>query len=505
MIIGGQHISGACTYMRNKLFSESDAVGDAELPLPYRVVSAVVLKSNTPLHALVNAAGYHQSTQQDNIETSFTDVMRIFARQSYHNSKRNPRNIFLTDEEVCACIQAMGLIRGDKDIMRQQDSVSVSNDQAMNHIIKVRTNMVQMWRSTSRFTIANKSHLQELINKIDQLNEVKEKELPPFRPQTFRENVGLMQEDYLDLGRWILGRSKLNLKELIQQMVLLKKRRAARWHIYTAPDDFVHPSNRNEVMVNMLSTEVPYGALRHGKRGGPFWKKLKDGIIDSPGWDCLKTAELWTDSVNYRGIRRRLDNTVDTTRAAVSTLIAAEKGRVEQTQLDIIDHETQAIKLSKQFMMGPPLGLMAVCQATAMIFELDSWETEMTQWHMNLINHDHSLPIAFVGNNKTTADMARILRLDEHRQRHQQRRITIYADEEPCFGPKDEKALSKEVIVLLVTPPTARLPPHRPYIALRGVFDADRGVRLPDSAAGHPTGQSHPQHCVRTQQVETTG
>ena len=293
MIIGGQHIAGACKWMRQKLLRESDTTDDSELPESYRVVQAVVFKVTTPLHALILAGGYHQSCQQDNVEPSFGDVLRFFGKQSALKVQNHQGDPLLTDDKVVCSLQAIGLVRGDRDIIREQEAMGMTNDKAVEHTLTVRYNLCQLWRSTARFTVANTAILSELLTKVEHLNaQIRDRDLPPFRPQTFRENTGLMQEDYADLGRWVITKSKLSLKDLTQQMVFLKPRRGARWHIYTAPDHLVHPSNRNETTVRMLCEEIPYAAMTNSKWGGGIWRKLKYGTPSTPGWDRLKNTEL---------------------------------------------------------------------------------------------------------------------------------------------------------------------------------------------------------------------
>ena len=155
MLIGGQHITGACKWMRQKMLRDADSSDDSELPEAYRVVEAVVFKVNTPLHALINAAGYHQSCQQDNVETSFPDVVHFFGKQSAMKVVNHQGDPLLNDDEVVACLQAIGLVRGDRELIREQEGLGLSNDKAVEHAITVRYNLCQLWRSSARFAVAN--------------------------------------------------------------------------------------------------------------------------------------------------------------------------------------------------------------------------------------------------------------------------------------------------------------------------------------------------------------
>ena len=57
MILGGQHIAAACLVVRNKILKEQNLSSDESLPAPYRFVTGIVLRLNTPPHQLTSAAG----------------------------------------------------------------------------------------------------------------------------------------------------------------------------------------------------------------------------------------------------------------------------------------------------------------------------------------------------------------------------------------------------------------------------------------------------------------
>ena len=128
------------------------------------------------------------------METPFTDVMRIFIRQYRIKISRNSGDPMLTDDEVCLCLQAMGLIRGDRDIIKERESIGLTESEAQDYARRVRYNLIQLWRSSSR--IANIDILNDLLPKIDQLNNVGENEISPYREQAFREGPGLTQKDF---------------------------------------------------------------------------------------------------------------------------------------------------------------------------------------------------------------------------------------------------------------------------------------------------------------------
>ena len=127
--------------------------------------------------------------------------------------------------------------------------------------------------------------LQDLLPKIDQLNNVGDNEIKPYREQTFRERTGLTQKDFRDLGRWTMSRTQVTLDQLQKEMERLKTHTMASYHIFSAPLTFVHPSNRNEESVKLLCQEVPYADMQPSNTSGQIWKKCKDGTLDTPGWE----------------------------------------------------------------------------------------------------------------------------------------------------------------------------------------------------------------------------
>ena len=266
MLLGGQHISAACFWMRNKLLSDNPGRTEETLPLAYQVVRAVVMKSDAPRRALISAAGYHQSIQHDSQAPLMTDVMRMIGRYCAEKQNRSgsPQ---LTDDELANCLQAIGLMSGSREVLGQAH-VDLTQDEAMKLEEKVvcacaqcgfewvcecrngrflcapflqRYNLIQLWRSTCRFVEANLHPLPALLTKLDVLNRSDTLDNAPFRPQLLRENPGLLIEDYQDMGTWLLELQRTNYKELNSYLLEARKRRMARWHVYGAPDDVILP------------------------------------------------------------------------------------------------------------------------------------------------------------------------------------------------------------------------------------------------------------------------
>ena len=129
MLLGGQHISAACFWMRNKLLSDNPGRTEDSLPLAYQVVRAVVMKTDSPRRALISAAGYHQSIQHDSQPPVMTDVMRMIGRYCAEKMNRSgsPQ---LSDDELANCLQSIGLMSGSRDVLGQAQ-VDLTQDEAM--------------------------------------------------------------------------------------------------------------------------------------------------------------------------------------------------------------------------------------------------------------------------------------------------------------------------------------------------------------------------------------
>ena len=128
--MGGQHISAACLWMRKKMKKDQPNLRDANMPAAYVHARAVVLKVDTPRRALVSAAGYHQSTQQDSVSCLMTDVMKMMGRYSAEKQNITGRSS-LSDDELLGCLTAMGLERGNREILKKSEGQTMSAEKAM--------------------------------------------------------------------------------------------------------------------------------------------------------------------------------------------------------------------------------------------------------------------------------------------------------------------------------------------------------------------------------------
>ena len=129
MLLGGQHIAAACIHMRKQYKMNHPNVADIEMPAAYFRARAVVLRVDTPRRALISAAGYHQSTQQDSVLCQMSDVMKMMGRYSSEKLTQCGSGN-LNDDELLGCLISMGLERGNKDILKSKQDVAMTEDKA---------------------------------------------------------------------------------------------------------------------------------------------------------------------------------------------------------------------------------------------------------------------------------------------------------------------------------------------------------------------------------------
>ena len=272
------------------------------------------------------------------------------------------------------------------------------------------------------------------MTRIDDLNAVRNQDKAVVRPQLFRERTGLLQEDYTDLGKFIMDHPKLSSSQLSREMMRLRDRRVARWHVYTAPDDRIHTMHRNEQSVQMLTEEVPYKDMTSKKWGPAIWRKLKDGVLDTPGWDRLKITALWTDREKYYRLHRKLDDTTDKGRLAIDREMIKESRDVHEVDVQIPETNLEFQRMIKRFTFGPPLGVMSAAKPVAVIFEMDSWDKDALPWQLKVMNCDPAVPFIVVWNSWHIDKVSSAVRRDESLGQQMQRRITVYLDDDHCFG-----------------------------------------------------------------------
>ena len=111
-------------------------------------------------------------------------------------------------------------------------------------LISQKYNLVQLWRPASRFMEANISAAKAIIAKVEEINKGDPIDNGPFRPQLLRENPGLLGTDYREYADWLLAQTKPSFRDMNASLVSARKRRMARWHVYSAPDDVVIPEKK---------------------------------------------------------------------------------------------------------------------------------------------------------------------------------------------------------------------------------------------------------------------
>ena len=283
-----------------------------------------------------------------------------------------------------------------------------------------------------------------------------------------REHTCLLAEDYRDIGLWILGQTTLSSKQFAAHLESVKKARLAKWHIFGAPDDVVHPDMKTLEAVTMLTNLVPSSALTNSNWGGRIWNQLKDGIMRDPGWTRLQKTPFWEDHDKYMSIHTTLAGKKATLRTDPTTKIAVEKGTVHQVQLSIGDSEAGEQVHRKSFMMGPPLSVLAVGIPSVIICELDYVEDDHGPPIRQLAEYDCTVPIIAMGSSHSVTVFEKMINNSDVRRGQTRRRMIIYVDDEPAFGNREDHTLAKDIHVLFISSST-KLPNYRPYMVCRGV------------------------------------
>ena len=132
MVLGGQHFLGALLKMRMKYLSIS-GVNEGDLPEAYRVVHTLVLRVDAPWSACRSAAGAHQAMQHDSVESSVADMMSVLLEMITEKSQKfNSIFLTLTDEELWGALQAMGVVRGSREVLKKSKA-DMSQDEALEY------------------------------------------------------------------------------------------------------------------------------------------------------------------------------------------------------------------------------------------------------------------------------------------------------------------------------------------------------------------------------------
>lgn len=215
----------------------------------------------------------------------------------------------------------------------------------------------------------------------------------------------------------------------------------------------------------MLMAECPLQCFSSSKWGGKVWAKLKSGEMASPGWLRLQQADFWQEKEKYGALHRILNGTADTVNAELQTVMSAERSRVSQAQLQINEYFTNKPRMTKQFLIGPVMGVFAVSHPKAIIMECEPWD-DIPPVVTMLLQADMNVPLVIIGPPATVFKVYAWLQLNEVRKTQKSRTIWIHMDDPGWFGPKEEHSHNATLQALLYTN-VARIPTTRDYIATR--------------------------------------
>ena len=109
------------------------------------------------------------------------------------------------------------------------------------YVLSQKNNLIQTWRNISRWTVASLDILPKLLTKINKLNHSGKEREQAVKVGTIRQHQGLLNEDYSEFSYFILKKEHLSNSEVKSELIRLKLRRLAKWHVYGAPDDVIVP------------------------------------------------------------------------------------------------------------------------------------------------------------------------------------------------------------------------------------------------------------------------
>jgi len=129
--------------------------------------------------------------------------------------------------------------------------------------------MLQLWRNMHCFLAANVMRKDSLLAKITLLNNKPKESDNPVKVSTFREVNGLLMTDYLAMGDFVLQNASLTTSSIMEHLKLLRRRRLAYFHVFSAPDDAVAPSMSMLVHAIFHSPPFFFSNLRDSSYGEP--------------------------------------------------------------------------------------------------------------------------------------------------------------------------------------------------------------------------------------------
>ena len=161
IVISGQHISAALSHVRQQYLLQQNQPGDDYVPTFLRGVSAIILQENTPMQALINAAGFHQSTQRHTTGIMVTDFMRALVR---HRQLQQCTCGTISDEDILPILVFVGLTR-------QSELTGEHGLEYFEHSPGHLDELLYLWRPVAYFSIANTGHIHRLIEAMSAIEE----------------------------------------------------------------------------------------------------------------------------------------------------------------------------------------------------------------------------------------------------------------------------------------------------------------------------------------------
>ena len=210
---------------------------------------------------------------------------------------------------------------------------------------------------------------------------------------------------------------------------------------------------------------APLGAFSSTRWGGQVWRKLKEGSWLSPGWDRLQLVDFWQKKTEYGSLHRILNGSANVVRSEIQSVIAAEKGRVVQMTMEVLSTDRLSAVMTRQFIVGPVLGMLAVASAKVIILELDVVE-ELPTWITLVLQYDIKVPVVLMGPRRVVQMCRSWMKEHDVRKGQRQSEMSLFVDEASGFGDKDDVTVNYTVQVLTVTP-FSKVPQRRNYISLK--------------------------------------
>lgn len=97
-----------------KLYSEEKGLGEAQIPVGIKAVECEILKEGTPVPLCRLLAGEHQQLQSQAVPVSSSEALGLLQLTCLEKLRRTKKTPFLSDEEVYAVTQQLGIVYASK-------------------------------------------------------------------------------------------------------------------------------------------------------------------------------------------------------------------------------------------------------------------------------------------------------------------------------------------------------------------------------------------------------